>query len=50
MLSYIARKALFSIVVLFVASAVIFVLVSLSGDPLRSFAPTPTYSKKISSG
>jgi peptide/nickel transport system permease protein len=41
MLSYIARKALFSIVVLFVASAVIFVLVSLSGDPLAELRTNP---------
>jgi peptide/nickel transport system permease protein len=41
MLSYIVRKALFSIVVLFVASAVIFVLVSLSGDPLAELRTNP---------
>ena len=41
MLAYIVRKVLFSIVVLFVASAVIFVLVSLSGDPLAELRTNP---------
>jgi peptide/nickel transport system permease protein len=46
MLSYIARKALFSIVVLFVASAVIFVLVSLSGDPLAELRTNPNVQQE----
>ena len=46
MLSYIARKALFSVVVLFVASAVIFVLVSLSGDPLAELRTNPNVQQE----
>jgi peptide/nickel transport system permease protein len=46
MLSYIVRKALFSIVVLFVASAVIFVLVSLSGDPLAELRTNPNVQQE----
>ena len=46
MLAYIVRKVLFSIVVLFVASAVIFVLVSLSGDPLAELRTNPNVQQE----
>jgi peptide/nickel transport system permease protein len=39
--AYIVRKTLFSVVVLFLASIVFFVLVSLSGDPLLNLKQNP---------
>ncbi|HET7478498.1 MAG TPA: ABC transporter permease, partial [Rubrobacteraceae bacterium] len=41
LLAYIVRKTLFSILVLFLASIVFFVLVSLSGDPLLNLKQNP---------
>lgn len=41
MLAYVARKVVFSVVVLFFASIVIFGLVSLSGDPLSDLRQNP---------
>lgn len=41
MFAYIVRKLLFSVVVLFMASVVFFVLVSLSGDPLLNLKQNP---------
>ncbi|TCJ15660.1 ABC transporter permease [Rubrobacter taiwanensis] len=46
MLAYIIRKILFSIIILFVASFVIFYLVSLSGDPLQELALNPRVSQE----
>jgi peptide/nickel transport system permease protein len=45
MIAYIIRKVLFSVVVLFVASAVIFALVSLSGDPLAELRNNPNVTQ-----
>jgi len=44
LLAYIIRKTLFSILVLFIASIVIFFLVSLSGDPLAQLRQNPQVS------
>lgn len=41
MFAYIVRKTLFSVLVLFLASIVFFVLVSLSGDPLLNLKQNP---------
>ena len=41
MFAYIVRRALFSVVILFFASIAIFLLVSLSGDPLADLRQNP---------
>ncbi len=43
MLTYVVRRLLYSIVVLFVASFLVFSFVSLSGDPLAALRVTPNY-------
>jgi peptide/nickel transport system permease protein len=43
MLSYIIRRLLYSIVVLFAASFLVFTFVSVSGDPLAALRVTPDY-------
>ena len=45
MITYIIRKVIFSVLVLFVASAVIFALVSLSGDPLADLRNNPNVTQ-----
>jgi peptide/nickel transport system permease protein len=44
-ITYIIRKVIFSVLVLFVASAVIFALVSLSGDPLADLRNNPNVTQ-----
>src|SRR5215210_592039 len=46
MISYVIRKVLFSVMVLFFASAVIFALVSLSGDPLAELRNNPNVTQE----
>jgi peptide/nickel transport system permease protein len=46
MIAYVIRKVLFSVVVLFLASALIFALVSLSGDPLAELRNNPNVTEK----
>jgi peptide/nickel transport system permease protein len=46
MIAYVIRKVLFSVVVLFFASAVIFALVSLSGDPLAELRNNPNVTQE----
>jgi peptide/nickel transport system permease protein len=43
MLSYVVRRLLYSIVVLFAASFLVFTFVSVSGDPLAALRVTPDY-------
>jgi len=43
MLSYVIRRLLYSIVVLFVTSFLVFTFVSVSGDPLAALRVTPDY-------
>jgi peptide/nickel transport system permease protein len=43
MLTYVVRRLLYSVVVLFVASFLVFSFVSLSGDPLAALRVTPNY-------
>ena len=45
MIAYIIRKVIFSVVVLFLASAVIFALVSLAGDPLAEIRNNPNVTQ-----
>ncbi len=46
MITYVIRKVIFSVVVLFFASAVIFTLVSLSGDPLAELRNNPNIQQE----
>ena len=43
MLSYVVRRLLYSVVVLFAASFLVFTFVSVSGDPLAALRVTPDY-------
>ena len=43
MLSYVVRRLLYSIVVLFATSFLVFTFVSVSGDPLAALRVTPDY-------
>ena len=47
MLTYIVRRLLYSVVVLFVASFLVFSFVSLSGDPLAALRVTPNYDPNV---
>jgi len=43
MLTYVVRRLLYSVVVLFIASFLVFTFVSISGDPLAALRVTPNY-------
>ncbi len=47
MLTYVVRRLLYSVVVLFVASFLVFSFVSLSGDPLAALRVTPNYDPNV---
>jgi peptide/nickel transport system permease protein len=47
MLTYVVRRLIYSLVVLFAASFIVFSLVSFSGDPLAALRVTPNYDPRV---
>jgi peptide/nickel transport system permease protein len=47
MLTYVVRRLLYSVIVLFVASFLVFTFVSISGDPLAALRVTPNYDPRV---
>jgi peptide/nickel transport system permease protein len=47
MLTYVVRRLLYSVVVLFIASFLVFTFVSVSGDPLAALRVTPNYDPNV---
>ena len=47
MLTYVVRRLIYSVIVLFVASFLVFSFVSISGDPLAALRVTPNYDPNV---